>query len=156
MPPAGIRRITLDDLRSLVHMEHQCFGKEIAYTPKQLRYLISRAHSTCLTETEQDLLRGFIIVLYKKGTRVAGVETLNVHPSFQGQGIGKKLLQAAEEEMHPRGIQRVRLEVSVGNKGAIKLYERMGFFISALLPDYYRYEHCGSHDAFRMVKHLTT
>jgi len=156
MPPSAIRKITLLDLPHIVDMEHQCFSKEIAYSPKQLKYLITKAHSTCLTEIAQDILRGFIIVLYKKGTQVAGIETLNVHPLFRGQGIGKTLLRAAEDEMFLRDVRRVRLEVSVGNHGAIKLYERMGFYIAALLPEYYHHYHFGSRDAYRMVKHLTT
>ena len=84
------------------------------------------------------------------------METISVDPTYRGLGIGRKLLQAAEEDMFPRDIERVRLEVSVGNKAAIRLYERAGFQIVALLPHFYHYLHHGSYDAFRMAKVLTT
>jgi len=151
-----IRKITSGDLDRIIEMERKCFNKYVAYTPRQLKYLITIANSNCLAETIQETLRGFIIVLYKKGTVVAGIETLNVDPMFQGNGIGKKLLKAAEEEMYPNGIKMIRLEVSAGNVSAIKLYEKSGFRKIRILKNYYYYKQCGTYDAYRMIKELTT
>lgn len=151
-----IRRITIGDLSRLIELELKCFNQYIAYTPKQLNYLVTRANSNCLAETISGLIRGFIIVLYKNRTKVAGIETLNVDPLFQGKGIGKKLLYAAERDMFNRGIERIRLEVSVGNTSAIKLYEKSGFRINKLLKNFYYYKHYNSHDAFQMIKDITT
>jgi len=151
-----IRRITADDLDSIIELERKCFNKYIAYTPRQLRYLITIANSNCLAETLNKKLRGFIIVLYNNNNKVAGIETINVDPKFQGMGIGKKLLKAAEEDMYPRFIKKIRLEVSVGNITAIKLYEKLGFRKTALLKDYYNYKQYRTYDAFRMVKELET
>lgn len=150
-----IRKIVEDDLSEIVNIEKKCFNNYIAYTPKQLKYLITKANSNCLLEHIKDITRGFIIILYKKNTEVAGVETLNVDPLHQGKGIGKKLLHAAQEEMINRDIKKIRLEVSVGNQKAINLYEKLGFRKIALLKNYYYYEHNESHDAFRLVKDLT-
>jgi len=155
MKSGSIRNINCIDLNDIIEIEKKCFNHYIAYTPKQLRYLITKANSSCLLESFQEITRGFIIVLYKKDSYVAGVETLNVDPMHQGKGIGKKLLKAAEEEMFGKDIQRIRLEVSTGNQTAINLYERSGFRKIALLKNYYRYEHHGSHNAFRLVKLLT-
>ena len=151
-----IRKIITDDLESIIELERKCFNKFIAYTPRQLKYLITYANSNCLAEFINEKLRGFIIVLYNDCTNVAGIETLNVDPLFQGNGIGKKLLKAAEEDMYSRFIKKIRLEVSVGNYSAIKLYEKLGFRIVALLKDYYNYKQYKSYDALRMVKELET
>ncbi len=151
-----IRSITLFDLDKIIELEKKCFNKFIAYTPKQLKYLITRAHSLSLAEISHEVLRGFIIVLYKNGSRVAVIETLNVDPMFQGNGIGKKLLLAAEKEMNSRGIKSIRLEVSIGNNSAIKLYEKSGFSKIAILRNYYMNNQFGSRDAFKMVKELIT
>jgi len=156
MDSGVIRKITPDDLGRIIELERKCFNKYVAYTPRQLKYLITIANSSCLAETIQDTLRGFVIVLYKKGTVVAGIETLNVDPLFQGKGIGKKLLKAAEEAMCSNGINKIRLEVSVGNVSAIKLYETSGFRKVKTLKDYYFNKQYGSYDAYRMVKELTT
>jgi ribosomal protein S18 acetylase RimI-like enzyme len=157
MDEAGlIRRVAPWDLNKIIDIEQKCFTGELAYTPRQLDYLISRAHSTCLAEICDDVVRGFIIILYKKNSAVAGIETLSVDPEFQGKGIGRRLLHAAEVEMPLHGIRRIRLEVALGNTIALSLYEKSGFRKAALLRDYYDYDHFGSRDAFRMVKELTT
>ena len=151
-----LRKIEINDLNRIIELERKCFGEQIAYTPKQLKYLINKANSCCLAEVDNDLIRGFIIVLYKNGTGVAGIETLNVDPIFRGNGIGRKLLIASEKEMFTRAIRKVRLEVSTGNIPAITLYEKSGFRKTSILKNYYQNQIFGTNDAFRMIKELTT
>lgn len=156
MPEPGyIRRASSSDLDKIIELERKCFPNEIAYSPNQLNYLITRANGQSLTETSEDVLRGLIIVLYRRGTTVAGIETLNVDPMFQGKGIAKRLLIAAEEEMHPLGIKKIRLEVSTTNHPALNLYEKMGYEKILFLKNYYQLKHNGTRDAFRMIKELT-
>ena len=86
---------------------------------------------------------------------MAAIETLNVDPSFQGKGIGQRLLNAGEGEMYAFGIKSIRLEVSTNNLSALRLYEKAGYKKVAFLPYYYSNHHYGTRDAFRMVKILT-
>ncbi len=151
-----VRKATHIDLPNIIKLERACFRDELAYSPKQLKYLITRANSNCLVETYEDEIRGFLIVLYKKGTGVAGIETINVDYSHRGKGIAKKLLSSSEEDMFSKGIRKIRLEVSMGNTAAINLYQKSGYRITSILKDYYYFEHFGTHDAYRMVKELTT
>jgi len=155
MEAGFIRSVNSIDLNDIIEIEKKCFKDYLAYTPKQLKYLITKANSSCLLESFEEITRGFIITLYKKDSYVAGIEILNVDPVHQGKGIGKKLLKAAEEEMLEKNMKRIRLEVSTGNQSALNLYEKSGFRRIALLKNYYRYEHHGSHNAFRLVKLLT-
>jgi len=151
-----IREASNSDLEEIVEIERRCFARNIAYSKRQLKYLLTKANSDCLTMNIAESLKGFILVLYKRGSRVAGIETIDVDPNFQGKGIGTSLLEAAEENMKSNGIEKIILEVSVGNHLAIKFYERAGFRKATILKDYYFYEHHGSRDAYRMVKDLTT
>jgi putative acetyltransferase len=51
-----------------------------------------------------------------------------VHEAFQGQGIGRRLLEGLLEIADQQlGLGRVELEVMADNERAIKLYERCGF-----------------------------
>jgi ribosomal protein S18 acetylase RimI-like enzyme len=152
--PFSIRPATARDVPLLVAIENACFESQVRYSTRQLRYLVTRAHGFALVETEGDTVRGFIIVLLRKGSFVAGVETLNVVPECRGQGSAARLLRAAEEELVQRGIGTLRLEVSVGNRAAIAVYERIGFVPDRVILNYYRFDHYGSKDALRMVKHL--
>ena len=157
MLEAGIiRPISVIDLDQLVELEQKCFNKNTAYSRQELKYLITKAKSICLAESLQETLRGFIIVTYRKCLSMAGIETLNVSPIYQGKGIGNKLLAAAEENIHYQGLKKLKLEVSMGNYTAIALYEKSGFRQVSILKNYYCYEHYGTKDAYLMIKNLTT
>ncbi len=149
-----IRTASPDDFERIVALEKICFPKELAYTRRQLRHLLMKANSTVLVEKTSTVLRGFIIILYRRGTKVAGVETINVDPMYRKKGIGQRLLTAAEERIRKKGMQKIRLEVAITNQAAITLYEHAGFQKTTLLKKYYNYDHEGSRDAYRMVKEL--
>jgi ribosomal-protein-alanine N-acetyltransferase len=151
----NVRRFSLHDFKRIVELEHLCFPGDLAYSKRQLRYLLTKANSTVLVETHNKMIRGFIIVLYRKETRVAGVETINVDPRYRKKGIASDLLNAAEADMRKKGIKKIRLEVSTTNHAAINLYENAGFHKHSLLKNYYSYDHEGSYDALRMTKELS-
>jgi ribosomal protein S18 acetylase RimI-like enzyme len=149
-----IRTATSEDFERIVELERLCFPKEHAYSRRQLRYLLTKANSTVFVEITGALVRGFLIILYRRGTTVAGIETINVDPVSRKKGVGLRLLTAAEELLRKKGICTIRLEVAITNQAAIKLYEHAGFQKIMLLKKYYHYDHEGSLDAYRMVKEL--
>ncbi|REE77721.1 ribosomal protein S18 acetylase RimI-like enzyme [Paenibacillus taihuensis] len=55
------------------------------------------------------------------------IHRLAVHPDYQGQGIGKRLLQFAEEHAREAGSSSIRLDVFTGNPGAVGMYRRAGY-----------------------------
>jgi ribosomal protein S18 acetylase RimI-like enzyme len=57
------------------------------------------------------------------------VAHVGVAPSFQGRGIGTRLLQHAGREARMQGLHRLSLDVSARNPGAQRLYERLGFHV---------------------------
>ena len=52
---------------------------------------------------------------------------LEVHPALQSCGIGALLIQAAEQRIRLRGLQRAELGVEDSNPRARALYERLGY-----------------------------
>jgi ribosomal protein S18 acetylase RimI-like enzyme len=57
---------------------------------------------------------------------------LNIHdfcvsPHYQGQGVGKKLMAAVEQQARARGCAKVTLEVRDDNERAQRLYLACGF-----------------------------
>jgi ribosomal protein S18 acetylase RimI-like enzyme len=149
-----IRTATSEDFERIVELERLCFPKEHAYSRRQLHYLLTKANSTVLVEITGALVRGFLIILYRRGTSVAGIETINVDPVLRKKGVGLRLLTAAEDLLRKKGICTIRLEVAITNQAAIKLYEHTGFQKITLLKKYYHYDHEGCRDAYRMVKKL--
>lgn len=57
----------------------------------------------------------------------AWIGGLGVVPSFRGQGIGRRLMEAAEEGARLRGVEEIILEVIEGNSAASRLYARLGY-----------------------------
>jgi ribosomal protein S18 acetylase RimI-like enzyme len=50
-----------------------------------------------------------------------------VNPRYQSQGIGSRLMEAAERLVEHRGYERVGLSVALDNVRARRLYERRGY-----------------------------
>jgi ribosomal protein S18 acetylase RimI-like enzyme len=149
-----IRRANAHDIGVISEIEKACFSGLTAYSKRQLAYLILKANSTTLVETENCTVRGFIIVTYRKGSRIGNVETINADPRFRNLSVGISLLAAAEEDMKQRGMKFAQLEVSERNEPAINLYQKAGYTLKHKLVGFYRFEHNGTRDAIRMVKPL--
>ncbi len=60
---------------------------------------------------------------------LAQLISMHVHPDFQGRGIGRALMQSAEDFIKERGYQRAILGVIQANNRALRLYESSGWAI---------------------------
>lgn len=74
------------------------------------------------------------------------IAMLAVEKKYRKQGIGSQLAQRAIELMIAKGCEEVMLETEIANKGAIRLYENMGFVRDERLVKYY----LNGGDAFRL------
>jgi ribosomal-protein-alanine N-acetyltransferase len=149
-----IRPASGNDLDAISKIEQKCFPGPIAYSKRQLAYLLLRANSASFVESCGGMIRGFVIVTYRRGSLTGHIETIDVDPTYSKLGIGLRLLTFAEEDMRKRGKRQSQLEVSEGNKVALKLYKKAGYTLKERVKRYYRYEHRGTRDALRMVKAL--
>ncbi len=55
------------------------------------------------------------------------ISNVAVHPTLQGRGIGRQLMDAALEGIRRQGGRRVLLQVRTDNEPAQRLYRRLGF-----------------------------
>jgi ribosomal protein S18 acetylase RimI-like enzyme len=85
------------------------------------------------TETERTLVieRGAAIVgtlrIARDTPNVAGIYGLAVDPRYQGQGIGRDVLNRICRQLRADGTARITLEVAVDNDRALDLYLAIGF-----------------------------
>jgi ribosomal-protein-alanine N-acetyltransferase len=68
----------------------------------------------------------------------ADVQTVAVDPDRQGEGLGRRLLDALLAEARRRGCADVFLEARADNERAIELYRRSGFEQVGVRRGYYR------------------
>ncbi|MDD4307829.1 MAG: N-acetyltransferase [Thermoplasmata archaeon] len=149
-----IRKAEPSDFEDVMNIENACFPGELAYSRQQMRYLLFKANGVTLVEVRDGRAAGYITAVFRRGSEIAGIETIGVDPRCRGSGIGARLLRAAEEWMKPWGIKSFRLEVSIGNEQAISMYEKAGYRITETIDNYYIYEHHGTRSVYRMEKDL--
>jgi L-amino acid N-acyltransferase len=58
-----------------------------------------------------------------------------VLPEFQGQGIGKRLMQLIIEQGRQAGLKAIIAGIDGGNQPSIRFHEQFGFRICGTLPD---------------------
>ncbi|SPO24791.1 related to MAK3 N-acetyltransferase [Ustilago trichophora] len=84
-----------------------------------------------------------------KGSRLfrGYIAMISVKHSRRGQGLAKRLVKRALEEMVGNGAQEVVLETEADNVAALALYERLGFIREKRLHRFY----LNGKDSFRLV-----
>ncbi|MFC1578845.1 GNAT family N-acetyltransferase/peptidase C39 family protein [Pseudomonadota bacterium] len=143
----NIRRVVASDIGELLRLEALAFKGDRLSRRSFKRWL---KHGGCvfLVWEEGDALRGYILVIQRRGTRLARLYSLAVDPVHQGRGIAAKLVQRAEQVGRETGSLYMRLEVAGNNTAAINLYRKLGYQQFGLYRDYYE-DHS---DALRMEK----
>lgn len=144
-----IREASLKDLPPLMEIENQTFGQD-KFSRRNLFYLLTKANATGLVDSDKNIIRGFSLVLYNKGTSLARLYSLVVDDKYRRMGIGKKLLKASEKDALKNDCVILRLEVRMDNLGAINLYNKMGYRKFDVYQNYYK-DHSA---ALRMEKYL--
>ena len=82
-------------------------------------------------DDQEEARAGFVFFRREKdffsGEDYCYVSDLAVAEGFEGQGVGRRLLEAAESWGRERGYRLLTLNVFAGNIRAQRLYERSGF-----------------------------
>lgn len=146
---AVCRRVGLNRINDLLELEESCFTGDRS-SRRNLRHLLQSPSAYCLGTYQRGDLVGSMVILFRRNSRSARVYSLAVSAAARGQGIGRRMMARAEREARMRGCNRMRLEVRMDNLPAVRLYERLGFSDTAVLPGYYD---DGAH-AFVMQKDL--
>lgn len=84
-----------------------------------------------IAEDETEKRAGFVHLQtqtdYFNGEKVAYISDIAVDTAFEGQGIGRILLDKAEEWAREQGCSLLTLYVFSNNSRARKVYEKLGF-----------------------------
>jgi [ribosomal protein S18]-alanine N-acetyltransferase len=106
-----------------------------------LHYFLHHPRSWSLVAEQQDgSIAGFSIVDWKleAGQKVGHFITIDVAPERRRSGLGRRMMQAAEQHFVQLGCKAAMLEVGVGNPAAQAFYERMGYRETGRIPGYYQ------------------
>ena len=129
---------------------HPYFGTESASGALQAKSLFLAclnpvAHATATIGSDNaniatDGIVGFAAfsAILTIGAGESTLENMAVAPTWQRQGIGRRLLRAGLLWCQSQAAARVFLEVRATNGAAIALYQRAGFSVVGNRPGYYR------------------
>jgi ribosomal protein S18 acetylase RimI-like enzyme len=138
------------DLSGLEALEARSFASD-RMSRRSLRRLIGRDTACLRVAISAGCLVGYYLVLFRHNSLLARLYSIAVDSRSRGAGVGHRLLADAERVAARRGCRALRLEVRVGNRAAIGLYERRAF---RRIGRYSRYYADGA-DALRFQKPLS-
>lgn len=127
-----IRTITwetwVDAYSSFIPVEDLRTYFDRAYSAQALRDLRAQPNvDGFVAEIGGETVVGYLKTHLEKDEGRFYVSSVYVLPSYQGQGIGGKLMRAAEERALAAGMKQVWLGVMVQNTAALEWYRRNGF-----------------------------
>ncbi|KAF3406597.1 hypothetical protein DPV78_000290 [Talaromyces pinophilus] len=96
----------------------------------------STATTTTTTASPHSEVLAFLsfMTTYEDGKQVLYCYEIHIHPSLQGQGIGRHLMSLFEETGRRIGLEKGMLTVFTANRAAVKFYERLGYGIDEFSP----------------------
>ncbi len=148
----NIRKMRRGDVSKIEELEKEAFTVgPYDYKMLLLSYKMSKGMSIVVEEGDRIIGYGIAIPVDCKD---ADIESIGIHPQFQGKGIGKLIMQHLEDMMRKKGFEKSILEVREKNIPAIRLYKKMGYETTEFLENYYEEFFEGSRNAFRMIKYL--
>lgn len=141
-----IRHMMEEDISKVYDVERKSFpfpfGEvligNIFYTAPELCFVI---------EVDSSIV-GFLLGGYTAIPKRAHILSIAVLEQYRGQGLGREILTYFLNSIRKLGYLGVKLEVSIDNHKAIKLYEEFGFKIESRIRKYYQ----DDSDAYLMVR----
>ena len=132
-----LRLAEIDDIPSIMEIEQICFDKD-SFSKRQFVYLISQAKGYFCVAEYQQRVGGYFSVLINQRACSLRIYSIAVHPDFRQKHVGEALLTAIIDECYRNMAKYITLEVRVGNKPAIGLYEKYGFKSLGTRKGYYQ------------------
>lgn len=143
---AEIRPASWKDFGDIVALERLCFAQD-PWPWTDVLAALTFPETLRLKAVVDGRTVGFVVGDRRRSQRVGWVATIAVHPDFQRQGIGRRLLEACEAGI---GLDRIRLTLRASNRGARALYDQAGY---VAIDVWRRYYHDGE-DGIVMEKKL--
>lgn len=128
-----VRGMKRKDVSTVAEIERRSYS--LPWSPFTFRSLLRRSNAILLVAEDRTGIAGYAALWITADEAELG--NLAVRPGRRGLGIGRELLAHALLEVTERGTESVFLEVRESNEVARRLYERAGFRIVGVRPDYY-------------------
>ncbi len=129
-----IRKMTTDDIDTVVRLEEQVFGHTLGY---DMLYNEVNNHDFAhyFVDVQDNEIVGYVGLWINDD--IGQIVNFLVKPDKQGQGLGKVWMMFVMDYFQQNQVHIISLEVRETNEKAIRLYESFGFKKSYKRPKYY-------------------
>jgi ribosomal-protein-alanine N-acetyltransferase len=131
-----IERLDPDaNLDAIVEIERASFSTP--WTPDMFRWELRNkdVSATYVLRTSDGTVAAFCCVWTV--LEELHINNVAVRPEFRRRGFASTLLEHVMDEAVRRGATKATLEVRRSNVAALRLYDRLGFSVSGVRPNYY-------------------
>jgi [ribosomal protein S18]-alanine N-acetyltransferase len=117
-----------EDLEAMFALDEACFAPAFRFSRTTMRRF-AEAKKARVVIAEEDGVAGFCVVHVERveGGCVGYVVTLDVAVEWRCRGLAGELMRREEALVREHGCGAMALHVFVGNAGAIRFYERVGY-----------------------------
>lgn len=123
-PSLTLREAGKEDFSAAVSLHEAIFCDGTTASERMIREMFNSCGCrTFLAQAAGKTVGLFHLKEWDQGTYLSG---FGIHPEFQGEGLGKKMLRAATTKLSP-GHARLSLQVSSLDEAAFALYKGEGF-----------------------------
>ena len=131
----NIRRMTVEELPAVLELDRMSFS--LPWPERSFRFeLTDNPASRCWVAEVEGKMVGMVVVWLIADE--AHIATLATHPDFRRQGIARKLLSHALENLRKEGARSSFLEVRASNMAAQQMYREFGYEASGRRRRYYK------------------
>ncbi|RUO72955.1 GNAT family N-acetyltransferase [Idiomarina ramblicola] len=130
----SIAKATYDDIARIAFLEKQLYSNK-AYPALFFYQALQQWSDTFLSLKVDAKVAGYSLMVPLPDNALA-LMSLLLGKGFQGQGLGKELLQQSILLAQSLRYERLELSVSPENKFAVSLYEGVGFQTTDSMKDY--------------------
>ena len=144
-----IRDFQPPDLPTLSKIDQACFPPGIAYSREELAAFVAlRSARTWVAEAEGSIV-GFVVA-NREPPRIGHIITIDVVGNYRRQGVGRELMNGAENWARKARLRIIYLETAEDNLAAQNFYEARGYRKADKVERYYS----NGQAAWVMIKHL--
>ncbi len=131
-----LRSFRLSDLETLCEIDQECFPAGVSYSRKELAAFIDQPNSKTWVAIEGESIVGFLVA-DRQPKRVGHITTIDVVEGWRRQGVGKALIEAAEDWARRQGLRLIYLEMAEDNLTAQQFYRARGYEQAEKIEHYY-------------------
>ncbi len=124
--PVEIRSASEQDEAAIIALWRAC---DLIVSPndpvQDFRFVRAKPTSDVLAAFDRDQLIGSIATGYDSNR--GWLSYVSVDPARRGGGVGRALVEAAEQWLAARGVAKVHLTVRAANAAVVQFYEHIGY-----------------------------